>query len=1418
MNSLKWLSIALLVACFSASAESLTPLAAFEFPFTAYDIQFDGPRGCIYVPDFYGQRLLRANLTNGSTLQEFTFTNGPVHLAVSPNRQRLYVGLWQTNLQIRAGSVAEFDLATMTKTAEFPVSMQPYAMVATDNRLVILSSIVERSVFLVPVIASYSAARGVEVGRVDGTSMYAWDRLALHKSQAMIYHMDAGYQLGSPMGSQVSHLNINLATGELVRVQSWYWNWGLQNFGLLWSVPNGQLILGSGEVLNTSPLVSDDLKLARMLEQRPPATVAFDTTNRAMFTLEKGASAAENHLHQFDLPTLDYGSSHEVTNAADIFWLDAYGEVIRFAGYLDGHTRIEAFRNPARGGATNHPPVPDFAATTPLNTTTNIVRLDASASRDDATPPAELRFRWDLDNDGVFDTDLVSTPLVDHHFNVAGTNWVMLEARDGSGVSAWVTKVVMVEEVIDAGSPPPAHVPFTFPFAAVAAAFDLPRQRVHLLDGPGRQIWSVGLTNGLAEGVFEFVHSPRCLALTPDGSRLFVGLASSNGQQGFVAEFQTEPLVKLRELRLAITPTSLVVTDGGVLVAGGWASNQWCVRASNLKTGSADACFPADGGVSGLTLGSSQDEVYVADGVWPNNSWRYALSPDGRLTNSLLLPRESGNGAFFPIATSGRFVRGGGEVCTLEGNLVTNLALAVLSMSADATNGTFVTTDGPTLSSFNQIDLRRLGGYQFAPECRFLATITGLVHAIKVGSASTILENRLLPALTPLNNRAPLVGFTVPTNNMVVQDGESVAVTITALDLDGDVTNVVLYADGEPLSMWSSQQATWVATPPGDHSLIAVARDNWGAASTSAPVRMHVNFPPTITLVNPPPDARFVVPATVVLAAEASDPDGRIARVDFYRNYALAATVTQPPFTWSFIESNLTYDILWAIATDDTGRQTSTPESWAYFIGLPGDNIADAFALGTVSQFATNVMNPTATRQKYEPLHAGIMGSNSLWWTWTAPANGSLVVSTMGSSFDTVLAVYTGISWPWYVFGGLSIVAANDDAPNIAPASRVKLNVTQSTSVFIAVDGANGASGEIHFQLDFQPEFAGGSNDFFAQRTLLTGPTNVLLADTLAATREAGEPNHAGDAGGRSLWWEWRPPGPGYATVSTEGSDFDTLLAVYQQQDFSSLSFESLGEVAANDDDPRGGRTSWLNFPCEDWRSYFIALDGYGNAGGQARLSIVWTHSDSQLPSNDSFTNAAPLSGSHAVANGSNLAATPEAGEPRHGGVGSGFSVWWRWSAPGDGRVALSTKGSVFDTVLAVYTGPRVEALTLVAANDDDPQGGSTSALEFEAAKGVTYWIAADGYAGSMGNVALSLQTRGMVLPPHLGTPRFKSGGLVEFDLSNESVGWVIVESSPDLQTWFPLSTNWLTGGGSVITVSQPALQTNQFYRVWVGE
>ena len=110
-------------------------------------------------------------------------------------------------------------------------------------------------------------------------------------------------------------------------------------------------------------------------------------------------------------------------------------------------------------------------------------------------------------------------------------------------------------------------------------------------------------------------------------------------------------------------------------------------------------------------------------------------------------------------------------------------------------------------------------------------------------------------------------------------------------------------------------------------------------------------------------------------------------------------------------------------------------------------------------------------------------------------------------------------------------------------------------------------------------------------------------------------------------------------------------------------------------------------------------------------------------PSNDNFANAEAISGSTGNVTGTNEFATQEAGEPNHANRGQSTTVWYRWTAPSSGTFAFDTRGSDFDTTLGIYTGTAVNALTVVASNDDADSELYSRAV-FEAVGGGLYYLA----------------------------------------------------------------------------------------------
>ena len=124
-------------------------------------------------------------------------------------------------------------------------------------------------------------------------------------------------------------------------------------------------------------------------------------------------------------------------------------------------------------------------------------------------------------------------------------------------------------------------------------------------------------------------------------------------------------------------------------------------------------------------------------------------------------------------------------------------------------------------------------------------------------------------------------------------------------------------------------------------------------------------------------------------------------------------------------------------------------------------------------------------------------------------------------------------------------------------------------------------------------------NDSFANRILLPGVTNLISASSVGAGRETGEPQHAGALGGKSVWWTWTAQNSGTVTVSTFGSDFDTLLGVYLGSSLTNL----VG--LASNDDFGDNWTSKVLLRAIAGETYQIAVDGFQGACGNITLRLA---------------------------------------------------------------------------------------------------------------------------------------------------------------------------------------------------------------------
>ncbi|RKQ87756.1 carboxypeptidase family protein [Solirubrobacter pauli] len=410
--------------------------------------------------------------------------------------------------------------------------------------------------------------------------------------------------------------------------------------------------------------------------------------------------------------------------------------------------------------------------------------------------------------------------------------------------------------------------------------------------------------------------------------------------------------------------------------------------------------------------------------------------------------------------------------------------------------------------------------------------------------------------------------------------------------------------------------------------------------------------------------------------------------------------------------------------------------SGTYSLDFPpaNDDFAGAVAVNTISDYENYESLARASREPGEPDHGGI--GRSAWLTYRSETTQTVTLDTCLSDTPTVLAVYTGTS-----VGALTKITGSTTPGSYCSAGSSGVGVTftaqAQTTYRIAIDARTAALGAYWLRFATAPV-----NDAFAAARELTGTT--ISGTTRGATKETGEPTHAGIPGGHSVWYRWTAPSTGSMTLDACGDDqiysgyVDTVLAVYEGDELGSLT-----QLAANDNGPAScangnPQASSVTFPTVAGKQYRIAVDGAFGHAGSFRLVFP------AAPVNDAFATATTLTGQFVNITAANAGATKEAGEPAHAGDAGGRSVWYQWTAPTTSRYVLDTCNASFDTLLAVYFGSAVGALAEIGRSDDAVAcgvGSTRSSVTFSATAGTSYRFAIDGKNGASGSIPLTLAT-----------------------------------------------------------------------------
>ena len=200
-------------------------------------------------------------------------------------------------------------------------------------------------------------------------------------------------------------------------------------------------------------------------------------------------------------------------------------------------------------------------------------------------------------------------------------------------------------------------------------------------------------------------------------------------------------------------------------------------------------------------------------------------------------------------------------------------------------------------------------------------------------------------------NKPPSIYLSSPANSSSYMAPATITIDAVASDPDGAVVKVEFYYGTTKLGEVGSSpySFTWKNVPEGNYKITAVATDNQNQRTVSGAVTViveksvtPVNRSPIITIVSPSKrkNRRYKIGESILIVAEATDPDGTISKVEFKSGSLVLAQVVTNPYSFTFEPADTGVIVITASATDNSGTTTVSDELHLMIV-FPTDNFSE---------------------------------------------------------------------------------------------------------------------------------------------------------------------------------------------------------------------------------------------------------------------------------------------------------------------------------------------------------------------------------------------------------------------------------------------------------------------------------------------
>ena len=326
-----------------------------------------------------------------------------------------------------------------------------------------------------------------------------------------------------------------------------------------------------------------------------------------------------------------------------------------------------------------------------------------------------------------------------------------------------------------------------------------------------------------------------------------------------------------------------------------------------------------------------------------------------------------------------------------------------------------------------------------------------------------------------------------------------------------------------------------------------------------------------------------------------------------------------------------------AAALTPTPTQTPTPTNTPPAVA---NDLCTTATQVLVTPYVQSISTTLATMSMSDPTPTcgNLSANKSVWYSFTAPANGMVNAYTLGSDYDTILSAYTGTC------AALVSVGCNDDAFQTLQ-SKLPIAVTGGTTYLFMVSSTAVTGGNLQFTLVFDaspgtptitptvtrtptqtrtpvpgatntqtsvpaatntptPTVGGAPlNDACGGATIIPSVPYTNNENTILASMDGADPMPSCGNGSqqKTVWYRFTAPSSGTLVADTLGSNYDTILSVYTGAcgNFTPVS------NGCNDDAP-GSSQSQVSFAAAGGTTYFFMVSAYTGNGGNLVFHLTF--------------------------------------------------------------------------------------------------------------------------------------------------------------------------------------------------------------------